>query len=518
MAKDQIRRRRLALSPQPALWIGRAWAKRDRRLARALAVLGAPFVVLGWYFRLAWHTGAGRVHLHDDKAVLAYSGIPISRSRRPVLAPLACLALAAITVAALTIAPVALVTVALRVAGHPFAAHTVTTVVAALISLLLLGYGLYCTSWDLHPHTRDDRLSIGYAGRQGWRIIALAGCGAGSAAAEAALLSDLLQQADRGGRTVVAGRVPPADRLVLQKQLDSVPPPLGWPSDQQGLLVHRPRPVNTATGRPAQAAGKDGWGRSWTFPLGLALVLLPLVGGVSGIAIALVLPAERADPACQSSAVTNCLRTAGDAAYWAVTTLTTTGYGDLVPHSGIGRFWGAITMLTGVLFLAAVVGGLILKEITDTAVHQQETRQFLETAAPIPPSTKPIDAARVSPVSTPADNPPVRPIASTTTAPAAAAVLRIHDLDADMLTVPALAAFLHDLHIVWTAAANPYTAARRQGSTLPPPSAGHHADRPRGTEPPPLNVIRLDVDPIVIDLAIEDSLTLAALAVPVRAI
>jgi voltage-gated potassium channel Kch len=45
--------------------------------------------------------------------------------------------------------------------------------------------------------------------------------------------------------------------------------------------------------------------------------------------------------------------------YWAVVTLTTVGYGDIVPTSGLGRFFGACTVLAGIITLSlplAVIG------------------------------------------------------------------------------------------------------------------------------------------------------------------
>jgi voltage-gated potassium channel len=44
-----------------------------------------------------------------------------------------------------------------------------------------------------------------------------------------------------------------------------------------------------------------------------------------------------------------------DAMWWAVTTVTTVGYGDVVPRSGIGRVIGGITMIGGILMLALPV-------------------------------------------------------------------------------------------------------------------------------------------------------------------
>tara|TARA_B100001248_G_scaffold262674_1_gene260772 strand:- start:17045 stop:18238 length:1194 start_codon:yes stop_codon:yes gene_type:complete len=45
-----------------------------------------------------------------------------------------------------------------------------------------------------------------------------------------------------------------------------------------------------------------------------------------------------------------------EAIYWAVTTLTTMGYGDIVPHSLWGRVYAIFAMIIGVMFYALIVG------------------------------------------------------------------------------------------------------------------------------------------------------------------
>jgi voltage-gated potassium channel len=45
---------------------------------------------------------------------------------------------------------------------------------------------------------------------------------------------------------------------------------------------------------------------------------------------------------------------AGDALWWAVTTVTTVGYGDVYPITTAGRYVGVITMFVGI----AVAGSL----------------------------------------------------------------------------------------------------------------------------------------------------------------
>ena len=53
----------------------------------------------------------------------------------------------------------------------------------------------------------------------------------------------------------------------------------------------------------------------------------------------------------------------GDALWWALQTVTTVGYGDVVPSRGTGRVIGAFVMISGIAFLtvitAAVTAALI---------------------------------------------------------------------------------------------------------------------------------------------------------------
>ncbi|UZJ32269.1 potassium channel family protein [Streptomyces endophytica] len=50
------------------------------------------------------------------------------------------------------------------------------------------------------------------------------------------------------------------------------------------------------------------------------------------------------------------VRTFGDAVWWACSTLTTTGYGDVTPITPRGRVTGAVLMVLGVALVGAVVG------------------------------------------------------------------------------------------------------------------------------------------------------------------
>jgi voltage-gated potassium channel len=64
-----------------------------------------------------------------------------------------------------------------------------------------------------------------------------------------------------------------------------------------------------------------------------------------------VLDAERSEPSAS-------IKNFGDAVWWAVTTITTVGYGDRYPVTGTGRVAGVGLMLGGIALLGVVTAAL----------------------------------------------------------------------------------------------------------------------------------------------------------------
>lgn len=66
--------------------------------------------------------------------------------------------------------------------------------------------------------------------------------------------------------------------------------------------------------------------------------------------------------------------------WWSVTTLTTVGYGDIVPHSTAGRLVGAALMLTGVSLIPLVtsIAVSILTAKRNRELHDQQVARLAQ--------------------------------------------------------------------------------------------------------------------------------------------
>ncbi len=70
----------------------------------------------------------------------------------------------------------------------------------------------------------------------------------------------------------------------------------------------------------------------------------------------------------------------GTGLWWALQTVTTVGYGDVVPADGVGRVIGAVFMLEAIAFLA-IVTAAITSSFVERARHERVRAGGVETAA-----------------------------------------------------------------------------------------------------------------------------------------
>ena len=66
----------------------------------------------------------------------------------------------------------------------------------------------------------------------------------------------------------------------------------------------------------------------------------------------------------------------GLAIWWALQTVTTVGYGDVVPTTVAGRFLGGVEMVVGVAFLAFVTAGVTSTVLQRGQAEREETERL----------------------------------------------------------------------------------------------------------------------------------------------
>jgi len=75
----------------------------------------------------------------------------------------------------------------------------------------------------------------------------------------------------------------------------------------------------------------------------------------------------------------------GDAFWWGIVTLTTVGYGDIVPKTTAGRLAGVALMLTGIAVLSLLAGSLAEFFHLEEAEAEEQSTEPASTA-PVPVS------------------------------------------------------------------------------------------------------------------------------------
>jgi voltage-gated potassium channel len=109
------------------------------------------------------------------------------------------------------------------------------------------------------------------------------------------------------------------------------------------------------------------------------LTLLRAIGTVIAVAAILVFVAGLLERLVEPDVFTSL----GLAYWWAVTTVTTVGYGDVVPESTAGRLVGSGLMLTGLGLIPTLTGVIVATLIGKRTAEQQRQldRQAAEHAA-----------------------------------------------------------------------------------------------------------------------------------------
>jgi hypothetical protein len=95
-----------------------------------------------------------------------------------------------------------------------------------------------------------------------------------------------------------------------------------------------------------------------------ATVVIATAGGVLGWAL------DRKD-----------FPTLGEGLWWSLQTVTTVGYGDVVPHRTEGRVIGGVVMLTGVAFIA-VITSAVTAALIESARRKRRSPEWGDSASP----------------------------------------------------------------------------------------------------------------------------------------
>lgn len=102
------------------------------------------------------------------------------------------------------------------------------------------------------------------------------------------------------------------------------------------------------------------------------LTFVRAIGTVVGIAIALVLIAGGLMRVVEGETFTSL----GLSYWWAIETVTTVGYGDVVPHTVSGRLVASLLMLTGIALIPTLTSVIVS---TLLAKRRDEDQERLET-------------------------------------------------------------------------------------------------------------------------------------------
>lgn len=128
--------------------------------------------------------------------------------------------------------------------------------------------------------------------------------------------------------------------------------------------------MGVAAKSPAMASRFERWIQGWYE----RLTIFRAVRTIIGLAIILVLVAgllaRLAEP--------ETFKSIGLAYWWALTTVTTVGYGDVVPRSPEGRVVGALLMLAGLSLIPTLTSVIVSVLLSKRRRDEQEQIERLE--------------------------------------------------------------------------------------------------------------------------------------------
>ncbi|MGP4110510.1 potassium channel family protein [Streptomyces sp. 4N509B] len=108
---------------------------------------------------------------------------------------------------------------------------------------------------------------------------------------------------------------------------------------------------------------------------------------VVGACVALLMFGSLAVLEVERDAPGSTIHTMGDAMWWAFTTMTTVGYGDLAPTTGLGRLLAVGLMLSGIALLGVVTANIAAWFVSrferDNAENERQTAAIEELAAEV---------------------------------------------------------------------------------------------------------------------------------------
>jgi voltage-gated potassium channel len=73
-------------------------------------------------------------------------------------------------------------------------------------------------------------------------------------------------------------------------------------------------------------------------------------------------------------------QTLGDALWWALVTLATVGYGDIVPHTAWGRVVGSVVIVLGVTFLSVLTAVITSHFVSSDQTGRMEEAEVARRA------------------------------------------------------------------------------------------------------------------------------------------